>query len=92
MLSFEYPFARVSVIFKHFLHHFVLAKLATSSIRVKLSLTQVWVFEKVASELGLGGCFHTDYSQLMHPAYHGIPLPHIMTSHNLASSSIWLKK
>ena len=35
MLSDEYPFARDSVIFHVFLHHFVLAKLATSSIRVK---------------------------------------------------------
>ena len=34
VLSDEYPFARVSVIFQVFLHHFVLDKLATSSIRV----------------------------------------------------------
>ena len=33
----EYPCARVSVIFQFFLHHFALAKLATSSI---------WVTEK----------------------------------------------
>ena len=32
VLSDEYPFARVSVIFQFFLHYFVLAKLATSSI------------------------------------------------------------
>ena len=32
----EYPCARVSVIFPGFLHYFVLPKLATSSIRVKL--------------------------------------------------------
>ena len=37
-LSFEYPFALVSVIFSGFLHNFVLVKLATSSIRVKLIL------------------------------------------------------
>ena len=36
VLSFEYPFARVSVIFQFFLQHFVLAKLATSSIRVNI--------------------------------------------------------
>ena len=35
----EYPCARVSVIFQGFLHHFVLAKLATSSIRVKAAAT-----------------------------------------------------
>ena len=35
VLSYEYPFARVSVIFQVFFYHFVLAKLATSSIRVK---------------------------------------------------------
>ena len=35
VLSDEYPFARVSVIFHVFFHHLVLAKLATSSIRVK---------------------------------------------------------
>ena len=35
VLSYEYLFARVSVIFHNFFHHFVLAKLATSSIRVK---------------------------------------------------------
>ena len=34
--SDEYPCARVSVIFLGFLHHFVLAKLATTSIRVKV--------------------------------------------------------
>ena len=34
VLSDEYPYARVSVIFQGFLHHFVLAKLASSSIRV----------------------------------------------------------
>ena len=34
VLSDEYPYARVPVIFQGFLHHFVLAKLATSSIRV----------------------------------------------------------
>ena len=34
VLSGEYPFARVSVIFQVFLHHFILAKLATCSIRV----------------------------------------------------------
>ena len=33
--SDEYPYARVSVIFQVFLYNFVLAKLATSSIRVK---------------------------------------------------------
>ena len=33
VLSDEYPYARVSVIFQFFSHHFVLAKLATSSIR-----------------------------------------------------------
>ena len=36
VLSDEYPFARVSVIFQLFLHHLVLAKLAASSIKVKL--------------------------------------------------------
>ena len=36
VLPYEYPFARVSVIFQVFLHHFVLAKLASSSIRVKV--------------------------------------------------------
>ena len=35
VLSDEYPYARVSVISQLFLHHFVLAKLATSSIGVK---------------------------------------------------------
>ena len=35
VLSNEYPFARVLVINVGFSHHFVLAKLATSSIRVK---------------------------------------------------------
>ena len=35
VLSDEYPFARVSVIIQVFLHNFVLAKLAISSIRVK---------------------------------------------------------
>ena len=35
VLSDEYPFAWFSVIFKFFLHYFVLVKLATSSIRVK---------------------------------------------------------
>ena len=34
-LSNEYPCARVSIIFQGFLYHFVLAKLATTSIRVK---------------------------------------------------------
>ena len=39
VLSYEYPFARVSVIFQcFFLHHFAFAKLATSSIRVKKTL------------------------------------------------------
>ena len=33
-MSNEYPSGRVSVIFNFFLHHFVLVKLATSSIRV----------------------------------------------------------
>ena len=33
-LSYEYPFARFSVNFSGFLHHFVFAKLATSRIRV----------------------------------------------------------
>ena len=36
-LADEYPYARVSVIFHVFLHHFVSAKLATSSIRVRVS-------------------------------------------------------
>ena len=35
VLSYEYPFARVSVIFRVLLHYFVLTKLAFSSIRVK---------------------------------------------------------
>ena len=35
VLSEEYPFTRVSVIFQVFMYHFVLAKLATSSIKVK---------------------------------------------------------
>ena len=35
-LSDEYPFAMVSVFFLGFLHHFVFAKLATSSIMVNL--------------------------------------------------------
>ena len=30
----EYPYARISVIFQGLLHHYVLAKLATGSIRV----------------------------------------------------------
>ena len=38
VLSDEYPCTRVSVIFQVFLHHFVLAKLATSSIRVNIDL------------------------------------------------------
>ena len=37
VLSEEYPYARVSVDFQLFLHHFVMTKLATSSIRVKNS-------------------------------------------------------
>ena len=36
MLSDEYPYDRVSGIFRFFLHHFVLAKLATTSIRVNM--------------------------------------------------------
>ena len=32
----------VSVIIQDFLHHFVLAKLATSSIRVKLNSITIW--------------------------------------------------
>ena len=36
VLSDEYPFARVSVIFQVFSHNFVLVKLAFSSIRVKI--------------------------------------------------------
>ena len=35
-LSDEYPYARVLYITQGFLHHFVLAKLATSSIRVEI--------------------------------------------------------
>ena len=42
MLSDGYPCARVSVIFRVFLHLFVLAKLATSSIRVNIS-SRVWL-------------------------------------------------
>ena len=34
VMSDEYPCCRVSIIFLGFLHHFVLAKFATSSIRV----------------------------------------------------------
>ena len=34
VLSYEYPYARVSVIFQDFFHHFLLAKSATSSVRV----------------------------------------------------------
>ena len=34
VLSDEYPCARISIIFQIFLHYFVLAKLATSNIRV----------------------------------------------------------
>ena len=37
VLSDEYPYTRVSVTFSGFLHHFVLAKLATSSIMVNKS-------------------------------------------------------
>ena len=37
VLSDEYPFAMVSVIFSFFLYHFVLAKLATGSIRVNIT-------------------------------------------------------
>ena len=39
VLSDEYPFARVSVIFQLFSHYFVLIKLATSSIRVKVVMS-----------------------------------------------------
>ena len=47
ILSEEYPCARVSIIFSVLLHYFVLAKLATNSLRVKaifkiLSLN--WIF------------------------------------------------
>ena len=42
VLSDEYPYAGVSVIFKDFLHHFALSKLATSSMRVKYSYLK-WV-------------------------------------------------
>ena len=38
VLSDEYPYVRVSVIFPGILHHFVLANLATSSIRVNISI------------------------------------------------------
>ena len=45
VLSDEYPCARISIIFQCFLHHFVLAKLATSSIRVNpcMLLSPSWV-------------------------------------------------
>ena len=41
MLSDEYPFARVSVIFQVFSYHFVLAESATSSIRVNTNKNAV---------------------------------------------------
>ena len=46
VLSDEYPYARVSVIFQFFLHNFGLTKLATSSIRVKHDWMResLWIF------------------------------------------------
>ena len=49
-LSYEYPFARFSVIFQFFLHHFVLAKLATSSIRVNQDLSSLSFGQAVSWE------------------------------------------
>ena len=46
VLSDEYPFARVSVIFQIFWHYFVLAKLAIGSIRVKNTpLVSAWNYK-----------------------------------------------
>ena len=48
VLSDEYPFARVSFFFHVFFHHFILAKLATSSIRVNCALDEgAWALEGV---------------------------------------------
>ena len=44
VLSDEYPFAWVSVIFQLFLHYFILAKLATSSIRVNPLVSGVYIW------------------------------------------------
>ena len=51
VLSDEYPFARVSVIFQFFLHHFVLAKLATSSIRVNAFMLRAEKFLEISGHL-----------------------------------------
>ena len=54
-LSDEYPFARISIIFfKLFSHRFLLAKLATSSIRVKGS--PVMIFSAQTSTLTSREC------------------------------------
>ena len=63
VLSYEYPCARVSLVFQFFLHYFELAKCATSSIRVnpfersssKKELTLIYPF------FGVFLTFHSGY-------------------------------
>ena len=72
VLSNDYPCARVSVIFQVFLHHFVLAKLATSSIRLNYyripqCLRNVCC-NNVRTEID-----HAVYSSRISPASHRAP-------------------
>ena len=43
MLLDEYSYVRVSAVFQVVLHHFILAKLATSSIRVKTAMRDSFI-------------------------------------------------
>ena len=62
--EYEYPFARVSVIFFFFLHIFALAKLATSSIRVKPNKSD----KHESNNLKILH-YHQDYEALSPPGY-----------------------
>ena len=69
VLSDEYPLPRVAVIFPGFLHHFVLTKLATSSIRVNKGSESVWNYQTIRDSAIGNLSFHHWFISL-YPQWH----------------------